>query len=76
MGFIFSQFNPPGPMPFEASSAVALYSGWSTGQSQEVLPELREYILDRTNFSMIGNFSVPAIHARKKIHCYGTWSDE
>ena len=71
MGFPYSQFNPPGPMPAEPSLALAIYSGWSVGQGEEMLPDLREYILDRTNFSLIGNFSVPAIHARKNIHCYG-----
>lgn len=71
MGFGFTQTSPPGPMPGEPAMAYVLYSPWSYAQSDEMLPELRSYLLDRTNLSAIGNFSVNAIHVRKTIQCSG-----
>ena len=72
MGFGFYLQNPPGPMPGEPALAYAIYSDWSNQQSVEMLPDLRDYLIDRTNLSAIGNFSVNAIKAEKNIKCYGT----
>lgn len=47
--------------------AYNLYTAWSTGYSTEMLPQLRDYMLDRTNVSTIGNFSVDAIQVLKSI---------
>lgn len=69
MGFTFGQASPPAPMPPAIGYAYNLYSAWSNGQSSEPLHNLRDFILDRNNFSSIGNFSVRAVEARKKINC-------
>lgn len=71
IGFAFDQSNPPGPLPEPVGNAFNLYSAWSTGQSSEPLPKLRDFILDRNNLSSIGDFSVGAIEARRKVNCSG-----
>lgn len=58
-------------MPAAVGNAYNLYSSWSFGQSSEPLPELRNFILDRSNLSSIGEFSVQAVEARRKINCSG-----
>lgn len=40
-----------------------------------MLPDLREYIIDRTNLSAIGDFTVHAVKASKNIKCHGTSID-
>ena len=70
MGFGFRQTNPPQPRPGAPGVALALYAGWSGGQVAEVLPDLREYLIDRQNLSSIGNFTVSALHAKKTVNCY------
>ena len=35
-----------------------------------MLPDLREYLIDRQNLSSIGNFTVKALHAKKTVNCY------
>jgi hypothetical protein len=69
IGFPFNQTNPPGPMPEAIGYAYNLYSAWSFGQSSEPLPELRKFILDRSNLSSIGKFSVKAVETRKTVNC-------
>lgn len=71
IGFGFMQSNPPGPVPVAVGNAYNLYSAWSYGRTDEPLPELRQNILDRTNLSSIGEFSVRAVKARSKINCSG-----
>ena len=67
--FGFSQSNPPSVMPQAVGNAYNLYSSWSYDQSSEPLPELRNFILDRNNLSSIGEFSVQAVEARRKVNC-------
>ena len=50
-GFGFTQYNPPGPIAGAPSDAIALYQGWANTRIPVVLPDLREYIFDRANFS-------------------------
>lgn len=69
--FGFKQINPPGPLPYELANAITMYSDWSNAQMPEALPDLREYVIDRTNLSSIGNFTIHALRARKAVHCYG-----
>lgn len=71
MGFSFTQTNPQAPISRELQVASALYSSWSWGQSTEVLPDLRGWLIDRSNLSSIGNFSVDALQVRMGIDCYG-----
>lgn len=70
IGFGFNQTNPPGPRAGAPSDAIALYTSWANPRYPEVLPDLREFIFDRANFSAIGNFTAHALHAPKTVNCH------
>jgi len=70
-GVGFSQANPPTYMPAAMTLASSLYSSWAYGLSTEPLPTMRDFLVDRTNLSMIGNTTVGAIQMQRSYNCVG-----
>jgi len=70
-GVAFSQANPPTYMPAAMTLASSLYSSWAYGLSTEPLPDLRDFLVDRTNLSMIGNATIGAIQMDRSYTCVG-----
>ncbi|KAK5117479.1 hypothetical protein LTR85_008864 [Meristemomyces frigidus] len=68
-GFGFTQLNPPGMLPGAIGNAFPVYNAWANGLSSEPMPDQRHYIVDRSNLTHIGNFSVHAVEAQKQINC-------
>lgn len=64
-------FDPLAPLPVGVASASSLYASWSRSLSQEPMPDQRDFLVDRTKLSFIGNISISAIKAEKKIVCTG-----
>lgn len=75
MGIAFNQSYPPGPAPDPVTSASSLYISWSKNLSSEPLPEIRDFIVDRTFLAKIGSISISALRASKTIECSGTSLD-
>lgn len=71
IGLTFDQRYPPGPLPAPVTSASSFYASWSKNLSSEPLPEIRDFIVDRTTLAQVGNFSVSGLKASKSITCIG-----
>lgn len=71
IGLLFDQQNPPGPLPVAVGGALSLYTSWSENYSNEPLPELRDFWLNRADFMDVGNFSASAVQIQKDISCHG-----
>ena len=63
------QSNPPGMLPGAAGAAASTYTSFASGLSSEPLPDLRQYVIDRANLSVVGNFSAFAVEAYTDITC-------
>jgi hypothetical protein len=69
-GFGFSQYTPgPASMPGAVGQALGVYTSWANAMSVEPMPQYRDFIVDRSNISSIGNISINAVEARKTINC-------
>ncbi|KAK5133456.1 hypothetical protein LTR08_007698 [Meristemomyces frigidus] len=68
-GFPFSQANPPGILPDAVGNAYPLYNAWANGVSPEPMPGYRDFIVNRSNLTKIGNFAINALEANKQINC-------
>ncbi|CZR58730.1 uncharacterized protein PAC_08622 [Phialocephala subalpina] len=71
IGLTFDQQYPPGPLPAPVTSASSFYTSWSKNLSSEPLPEIKDFIVDRTTLAQVGNFSIPGLKASKSITCTG-----
>lgn len=71
IGFRFDQASPPNDRPGSIDIASSHYSSWSKVLTEEPLPELRSFILDRYNLSRVGNFSVNTVRASIDMNCSG-----
>jgi len=65
IGLPFYQTNPPSPVPGPASAAKNIYISWANGLAQEPLPAARDFIVDRVNLSVTGNFQYPGSKSSK-----------
>ncbi|KAJ9658067.1 hypothetical protein H2198_003905 [Neophaeococcomyces mojaviensis] len=63
--------NPPAPFPNAVESAARLYMSWADGLSKEPLPGQRDFLVDRSNLSAVGNVAIRAVRAPKIIVCQG-----
>jgi len=70
-GFNFHQTNPPSPFPAAVGMAARLYASWADGLSEEPLPELRDFLVDRANISLVGGVVVEAVRVNKTVTCSG-----
>lgn len=68
-GFAFKQEAPPAEVPGAVSVAFSHYASWANGFSAEPMEEQRDFLIDRLSLSVIGNFSVYAMRAEKRIDC-------
>lgn len=66
IGSTYSQTNPPTRLRYNAAT---LYASWSSGLSEEPLPEHRDWFIDRQKLAMRGNMSVTAVRMNQKIDC-------
>jgi len=71
LGLPVTQYNPPGPLPAEMTSALSYYTSWASGLSAEPMPDQRDFIVDRSNLSLVGDLSLYALKAEKTIQCAG-----
>ncbi|KAN0106767.1 hypothetical protein V8E51_009643 [Hyaloscypha variabilis] len=71
IGLPFIQTNPPAPIPGPVTGAASLYTSWSWNRSQEPMPEIRDFIVNRSNMSVLGNFSATGVKAERDITCTG-----
>lgn len=71
IGMPFTQEYPPGPFPNPVTSASSFFTSWSKNLSSEPLPEIRNFIVDRTTLAQVGNFSVMGLMASKSVNCSG-----
>lgn len=69
IGLSFMQVNLPGALPVAVATSLITYNLWASNQVAEPLPHLRNFIIDRTNLSAIGNFSARAVELQKSITC-------
>lgn len=69
IGLPFRQAEGGALLPAAVTDAIARYSTWGKGLALEPLPDQRDYILDRSNLSMIGNASMSAIKTTRTITC-------
>ena len=71
IGLPFVQQNPPAPIPGPVTKAASFYTSWSWNTSQEPIPEIRDFIVNRSNMSMLGNFSATGVKVVRDISCTG-----
>ena len=69
MGFGYSQTSPASAFPGAVGDAQNVYAAWSSGWSQEPMPEQRHFIVDRSNISEVGDVSINAVEARRTVNC-------
>lgn len=58
-------------IPGSVTKAHKLYNAWVDEISDEPLPEFRDYIFDRLDFSRLVNFTIGAVRVQKQISCKG-----
>jgi hypothetical protein len=63
--------DPQAPLPLGVAFASSLYASWSRNLSQEPMPDQRDFLIDRTKLSLVGDVSINAIKAEKSIVCTG-----
>ena len=71
MGFSFTQYQPPGSYPGAVGRASVVYESWALGYSSEVMPDQRDFIVDRANLTDIGNVTTAAARVQKEVSCSG-----
>ena len=69
MGFSFVQYQPPGAYPGAVGRASIVYESWATGYSSEPMQEQRDFIVDRSNLTDIGNATISAAKVEKTVTC-------
>ena len=70
LGLPFMQYYPgPAPCPGGIENAISFYTIWSASPDAEPLPEIRDYIIDRAQLSLIGNITVQAPQIHRNITC-------
>ncbi|CAG8976288.1 hypothetical protein HYALB_00011773 [Hymenoscyphus albidus] len=72
IGLRFKQENPPGTLPEPITNAMNLYASWSSELAKELLPQLRNFFMDRDKLQERGNMSARAIEIQQNIDCTGT----
>lgn len=51
--------------------ASVVYESWALGYSSEVMPDQRDFIVDRANLTDIGNVTIAAARVNKDVSCSG-----
>lgn len=71
IGINISDSNSNGPLADPAIKGFASYISWAKSLSEEPLPDMREFLVDRYNLSSLQSFTVSALKAQKTVTCSG-----
>lgn len=69
IGINIPDSNSDGPLADPAVNGFAYYTSWSKSLTDEPLPDMREFIVDRYNLSRLQSFTVSSLKAQKTITC-------
>lgn len=71
LGMAFKQGNPPGDSPGAVTASISNYYAWANAYLDEPMVQQQNYIINRRELAVLGNFTAKAIEMDIKQNCSG-----